>query len=190
MGHPVHTFPNALPEIVTKKLPNDQELKIRGVLRGDVPALAHIYCESYKVNGGGEHWTPERAALLLQHLIETDAKKVSVVALLGERIVSAAFGRIRPWESGKNILDGTELFVDPNLQKQGIANELLQERLHRAEVWGRATDVEIVTFALSEEPKGYHGRTGFRRVEELQIMSTPVEVVKAGLARRSNKEDK
>jgi predicted N-acetyltransferase YhbS len=187
MGHPVNNRPDALPDVVRVTLPDKQELIIRGARPSDIRALSHIYCESYAVNGADENWTPKSATGLLTKLYR-DNPGLSLVAQVGQTIVGATFGNTRPWESGKTILEGKELFVSPSWQKHGIANELLKERIHRAEVWGHANQVEIITFSQTPEPQGFHERTGFRKEEDLQIMSAPLSVIKEGLNHRSGKE--
>jgi predicted N-acetyltransferase YhbS len=187
MGHPVRKLPLALPSEVKTTLPDGRTLVVRGVSPTDIPELSEIYCKSYEVNGGDEHWTPESASRLLRKLYE-DNPGLSLVAQVGEHIVGATFGNIRPWESGKVILEGKELFVHPDWQKHGVGNELLKERLHRAEVWSGATEVEIVVFTETEQPQKFHRESGFKTVESLQIMSATTADVEAGLQRRSKKE--
>lgn len=184
MGHPVANKPNALPDKVNVELSNGEKLVIRGASRVDIPALAEIYCRAYEVNGADEHWTPESAARLLSKL-SSDYPGLSLVAEIEGKVVGATFGNIRPWESGKVILEGKELFVDPEWQKHGIATELLKERLHRAEVWGGANEVEFITFTDESGPQGFHERSGLKPIPELQIMAGSVKDVKEGLEKRS-----
>ncbi len=185
MGHPVNKT-KALPNQVQSQLPDGRILTIRGLLPTDIPQLAEVYCKAYEVNGADEHWTPESAAALLRKLY-TDYPGLSIVAQVGNEIVGATFGNIRPWESGKVILEGKELFVHPEWQKLGIGNELLRERLNRAEQWQKVTEVEFITFTDPEGPEGFHSRSGLAPVPELQIMSGPVEDVRFGLNKRSRR---
>ncbi len=186
MGHPVDQSARALPSEVTTTLSNGDVLTIRGISPGDIPDLAQIYCESYKANGADEQWDPESASRLLTKLYRSNPG-LSVVAVVNEGVVGAAFGDIRPWESGKVILEGKELFVHPDWQKLGIGTELLKERLHRAEVWGGANEVEFITFTAPEGPQGFHENSGLYPVPELQIMAGDVETYRASLNNRSRK---
>ena len=181
MGHPISHLPWALPDKVKSRLPNGNELLIRGVNSSDMPELSQIYVRAYEKNGADEKWTPGSAHKLLESLHHTKPG-LSLVAEIDGKIVGATFGNIRPWESGKVILEGKELFVDPNYQKLGIGNELLKERIHRAEVWSGANEVEIITFATTREPKGWYERLGYKPVTELQIMSGETSEIKKRLS--------
>lgn len=183
MGHPINKLPWALPDKVSSELSGGQRLIIRGLNHSDISELSQIYTRAYEKNGADEEWTPESAAKLLENLYHKNPG-LSLTAQVDGKVVGATFGDIRPWESGKIVLEGKELFVDPKYQKLGIGNELLRERIHRAEVWGGANEVEIITFATTKEPKGWYERLGYHPLTELQIMSGSTSEIKRGLSRK------
>ncbi|MDP2632193.1 MAG: GNAT family N-acetyltransferase [Candidatus Curtissbacteria bacterium] len=187
MGHPVGNMP-AVPSQVKITLKDGRELLLRGAERDDIPWLGGIYARVYDPANFdvGETWTPKTATQTLEDLDGKDPS-LSLVAEMDGRIVGGILGGTKRWQ-GKNVLEIKEVFVNPGFQQRGIGKELMKECLHRARVFDKVKDIELVTFADRGHARFWYGELGFRPAEGLQTMYAKADEITNSLSPRSSAE--
>ncbi len=122
-----------------------EELNIRLLKSDDFDALVQL--DSILLNGEErkDYWEKKFAVFRLRH------PNLSLVATMGDRVVGYVMGNISGWEFGvKAGIGWVELIgVHPDVQKKGIAKQLILELLRQF----KALNVKVVyTMVVATDP--------------------------------------
>lgn len=99
-------------------------MNIRETLREDIPACADILCSVYNNDMWQCRWTKETAMEYLTDFFETK-KFVGYVLEENGEILGGIFAREKVWWNNSEVFI-EEMFVKPELQRQGCGTLLLQ----------------------------------------------------------------
>lgn len=116
--------------------------KVRRWTPEDEDEVVAGFIDTYNAEPWNDAWAPETAA---QYLAEFRAmpRAIALVALLGERVVGAAYFHARTWQDGSEIYID-EFFVFPQAQRRGVGRALVAAiRAVAAEVG--AADLTLLT---------------------------------------------
>jgi len=151
------------------------KIKIRQMVKADIPLLADIYTRAYAIYRKWERWNKKAAHDLLEYWINRQPDLAFVVEYDG-KIVGAFVAGIKPWWDGNHLVDG-EIFVDPNYQKKGFGTSLLKFALERAVEKYNVKIWEAITFKKTDFPLNWFKKFGFKEITEWAIMSCDVNKV-------------
>jgi len=146
---------------------------IRNVELRDIEELAPIYKELYDDADIGEFWTIENAKKLLKYFYDRQ-KDLFFVAEEDGKAIGAVMSNLKPWFDGYRLND-TEIFVSKNYQHRHIANDLYKKHLTTAKIKYDCKVIEFHTYGDENEfPQNWYKRIGFKKDEELIIMSADI----------------
>lgn len=146
---------------------------IRNVKLEDIHALAPIYKELYDDADIGEFWTIENAEKLLKYFYDKQ-KDLFFVAEEDGKAIGAVMSNLKPWFDG-NRLNDTEIFVAKEYQHKHIAKDLYKCHLEKARNIYDCKVIEFHTYGNENEfPQNWYKRIGFKKDEELIIMSANI----------------
>jgi len=149
---------------------------IRLVKKTDLKELAVIYKELYDNADIGENWTIEKAYELLLYWYDKQ-KDLFFVAEEDNKPIGAIVSGIKSWFDGLRLID-TEIFVSQNCQKKHVGKSLMIAHLSEAKIKYNVNMIEFHTYGDEDEfPQNWYNRIGFKKDEELIIMSANVENV-------------
>lgn len=149
---------------------------IRLVKKEDLNALAIIYKDLYDNADIGENWSVEKAYDLLLYWYDKQ-KDLFFVAEEDNNPVGAVVSGVKSWFDGLRLID-TEIFVSKEYQNRHIAKNLMLEHLKQAKIKYNVNVIEFHTYGDEDEfPQNWYNRIGFKKDEELIIMSASVENV-------------
>ena len=149
---------------------------IRLVKKEDLNDLAIIYKDLYDNADIGENWTIEKAYELLLYWFDKQ-KDLFFVAEEDNKPIGAIVSGIKSWFDGLRLID-TEIFVSQEYQGKHIAKNLMLEHLKEAKIKYNVNVIEFHTYGEENEfPQNWYNRIGFKKDEELIIMSANVENV-------------
>ena len=149
---------------------------IRNVEIKDIKELAPIYKELYDDADIGEFWSIESAENLLRYWYDKQ-KDLFFVAEEDGKAVGAVMSGVKPWFDGNRLID-TEIFVSKEYQNKHIANNLYKKHLSEAKEKYNCNVIEFHTYGDETEfPQNWYKRIGFRKDEELIIMSADISDV-------------
>ncbi len=149
---------------------------IRLVKKSDLNDLAIIYKDLYDNADIGENWTIEKAYELLLYWYDKQ-KDLFFVAEEDNKPVGAVVSGIKSWFDGLRLID-TEIFVSQEYQGKHIAKNLMLIHLKEAKIKYNVNVIEFHTYGAEDEfPQNWYNRIGFKKDEELIIMSANVENV-------------
>lgn len=146
---------------------------IRNVKLEDIQELAPIYKELYDDADIGEFWTIENAEKLLRYFYDRQ-KDLFFVAEEHGKAIGAVMSNLKPWFDG-NRLNDTEIFVAKEHQHRHIAKDLYKCHLETAKSIYGCKVIEFHTYGDENEfPQNWYKRIGFKKYEELIIMSANI----------------
>ena len=149
---------------------------IRNVKLEDIQELAPIYKELYDDADIGEFWTIENAEKLLRYFYDKQ-KDLFFVAEENGKAIGAVMSNLKPWFDG-NRLNDMEIFVSKEYQHKHIAKDLYKCYL---EIAKRIYDCKVIEFHTygdeDEFPQNWYKRIGFKKDEELIIMSANINEI-------------
>lgn len=146
---------------------------IRNVKLEDIKELAPIYKELYDDADIGEFWTIENAEKLLKYFYDRQ-KDLFFVAEEDGKAIGAVMSNLKPWFDG-NRLNDTEIFVSKEYQHKHIARDLYKCHLENAKNIYNCKVIEFHTYGDENEfPQNWYKRIGFKKDEELIIMSANI----------------
>lgn len=149
---------------------------IRKVKLEDIEQLAPIYKDLYDDADIGEYWTIENAVKLLRYFYDRQ-NDLFFVAEEDGKAVGAVMSNLKPWFDG-NRLNDTEIFVSKDYQHRHIANDLYRKHLTEAKEKYRCSVIEFHTYGDETEfPQNWYKRIGFKKDEELIIMSANINEI-------------
>ncbi|CAI9394199.1 GNAT family N-acetyltransferase [Microbacterium sp. T2.11-28] len=116
--------------------------EVRRWAPGDEEAVVAGFIDTYNGEPWNDAWVPETAA---QYLAEFRAmpRAIALVALLGDRVVGAAYLHARTWQDGSEIYID-EFFVFPQAQRRGVGRALVAAIRDAAAEIG-AADLTLLT---------------------------------------------
>ena len=162
---------------------------IRLVKKEDLNALAIIYKDLYDNADIGENWSVEKAYDLLLYWYDKQ-KDLFFVAEEDNNPVGAVVSGVKSWFDGLRLID-TEIFVSKEYQNRHIAKNLMLEHLKQAKIKYNVNVIEFHTYGDEDEfPQNLYNRIGFKKDEELIIMSASVENVLNELGYFNKESDK
>ena len=155
----------------------DMELDIRATIsKDDIKDLAVIYKELYDDVDIGEFWSIESAERLLNYWYDKQSDLFFVAEEDGKP-VGAVMSGIKPWFDGNRLID-TEIFVSNKYQGKHIANGLYKIHLETAVSKYDAKVIEFHTYGDENEfPQNWYNRIGFKKDNELIIMSGDIKEI-------------
>ncbi|MBQ7141372.1 MAG: GNAT family N-acetyltransferase [Bacilli bacterium] len=149
---------------------------IRLVKKSDLNDLAIIYKNLYDNADIGENWTIEKAYELLLYWFDKQ-KDLFFVAVEDDKPVGAIVSGVKSWFDGLRLID-TEIFVSEEYQGKHIAKNLMLVHLKEAKIKYNVNVIEFHTYGEEDEfPQNWYNRIGFKKDDELIIMSANVEKV-------------
>lgn len=149
---------------------------IRNVKLEDIKELAPIYKDLYNDADIGEFWTVENAEKLLGYFYDRQ-KDLFFVAEENGKAIGAVMSNLKPWFDG-NRLNDTEIFVSQEYQHKHIAKDLYKFHLESAKRIYDCKVIEFHTYGDEDEfPQNWYKRIGFKKDEELIIMSANINDV-------------
>lgn len=149
---------------------------IRNVRIEDIKELAPIYKVLYDDADIGEFWTIKNAEKLLQYFYDRQ-KDLFFVAEENGKAIGAVMSNLKPWFDGYRLND-TEIFVAKEYQNRHIAKDLYKKHLETAKNNYDCKVIEFHTYGdESEFPQNWYKRIGFKKDNELIIMSADINDV-------------
>lgn len=141
-------------------------MNIREMLREDIPACADILCSVYNNEMWQCRWEKETAVEYLTDFFE--AKKfVGYVLEENGEILGGIFAREKVWWNNSEVFI-EEMFVKPELQRQGCGTLLLQEVENYVKEKGLA-GLTLETNKYAPAP-GFYRKNGFQDNEYVIVM--------------------
>ena len=149
---------------------------IRLAKKEDINNLAIIYKDLYDDVDIGEFWSVESAEKLLNYWFEKQPDLFFVSEEDGKAI-GAVMSGVKPWFDGNRLID-TEIFVSNKYQGRHIANDLYRVHLETAVSKYDAKVIEFHTYGDEAEfPQNWYNRIGFKKDNELIIMSGDIKEI-------------
>jgi ribosomal protein S18 acetylase RimI-like enzyme len=149
----------------------NQPLQIRVPTRLELPAVCALAGELARMHHGfdpARFLLPERVEAGYERFFASelrDPHALVLAALLDDRIVGYAYGRLEP-RDWNMLLDAHgalhDLYVDPAARHRGVARRLVREALRRLEEMG-APRVVLHTAQANESAQRFFESLGFRR---------------------------
>ena len=152
------------------------EFSIRLVKKEEISTVAAIYTEAFNKVGIGEKWTQKKAEEFMNWWFEYQSN-LFFVAIHKGQIIGGIVAGIKPWWTGKNLVDA-ELFVHPDFQKQGIGKELLRALLKEAIRKYEIIEFESLVYKSHEFPFSWYRKLGMGETTLVHIAGKPKEILK------------
>ena len=147
---------------------------IRLVKKDDIKYLAPIYKDLYDNADIGENWSIEKAEELLNYWYNKQGD-LFLVAEEDNKPVGAIMSGVKSWFDGLRLVD-TEIFVSKEYQEKHLGKKLMLEHLKQAKIKYNVKTIEFHTYGDEKEfPQNWYSRIGFKKDDELIIMSADVE---------------
>ena len=147
---------------------------IRLVKKDDIKYLAPIYKDLYDNADIGENWSIEKAEELLNYWYNKQGD-LFFVAEEDNKPVGAIVSGVKSWFDGLRLVD-TEIFVSKEYQEKHLGKMLMLEHLKQAKIKYNVKTIEFHTYGDEKEfPQNWYSRIGFKKDDELIIMSADVE---------------
>ena len=144
-------------------------IPIRRMTETDLPGLAKIYCEVYRIFDVGEQWDEVSAGKLLHYWLLRQPD-LAFTAQSDNKLVGAFMAGIKPWWDGNHLVDG-EIFVHPDYQAKGVGTQLSKVVFQTAIEKYQATVWDTYTFAKHEFPLKWYQSLGFVPNEDWIMIS-------------------
>ena len=149
---------------------------IRLVKKEDIKDLAIIYKDLFCDVNVDENWTIEKAEELLTYWYNKQGDLFFVAEEDGKP-VGAIMSAVKSWFDGLRLID-TEIFVSNKYQGKHIANDLYRVHLKTAVSKYDAKVIEFHTYGDETEfPQNWYNRIGFKKDNELIIMSGDIKEI-------------
>lgn len=150
-------------------------MRIRLLKQKDIEEVVKLIIESYKKEDKSRIWTENIAREYLRRIYKLN-REVCFVAQEGEKIIGVALCRIRP-EFNKIKLISDMLLVHPEYRKKKVATKLLNKLLTKAKNKFNVTEIETSIYTLLDFPIIWYESIGFRKLKNIEILSTNIEKV-------------
>lgn len=147
---------------------------IRLVRKEDLDELAKIYKDLYGKSILNEDWSIEKSYGLL-NFFYTLQSDIFVVAEVDEKVVGSVMSIVKPWHDGNRLIE-TEIFVDKNYQRQGIASRLFHEHFKLAMEKYNAKIMEAHTYKEENGyPLNWYKKQGYKVINEWYIINGDIK---------------
>ena len=150
-------------------------MRIRLLKQKDIEEVVKLIIESYKKEDKSRIWTENIAREYLRRIYKLN-REVCFVAQEGEKIIGVALCRIRP-EFNKIKVISDMLLVHPEYRKKKVATKLLNKLLTKAKNKFNVTEIETSIYTLLDFPIIWYESIGFRKLKNIEILSTNIEKV-------------
>ena len=150
-------------------------MRIRLLKQKDIEEVVKLIIESYKKEDKSRIWTENIAREYLRRIYKLN-REVCFVAQEGEKIIGVALCRIRP-EFNKIKVISDMLLVHPEYRKKKVATKLLNKLLTKAKNKFNVTEIETSIYTLLDFPIIWYESIGFRKIKNLEILSTSIDKV-------------
>ena len=151
-------------------------ITVRLLEEKEIPQLAEVFMRSFNASAFEEKWTQETAEVFLNHFFKKQPD-LFFVAVADSKIVGGAVTEITPYWFG-NMMEKSELFVDPDFQNKGVSKKLLQTLLSESIKKYQATVFSGITTTKAEFPLSWYKKIGMKETDLVYIEGKPEEVLK------------
>jgi len=152
-----------------------QSCEVRLINEEDLPQVSSIYAEAFNGADVGEKWIQEKAEKFMKYWFERQSDLFFVATYEGQ-IVGGIVADILPWWDGPHLVDG-ELFVRPELQKQGIGQRLFETLLEEAIKKYQIVEIDGLAYKQHKFPLEWYKKIGFKETDLIHIYGNPQEVL-------------
>ncbi len=142
------------------------EYKIRKTAEGDLPKLAMIMKESFKLPPWNESWESERCLERLSDIFHMPSSVAFTLVDEKDVPLGALLGFLLPRPEGKEATL-LECFVDPSYMGKGLGSTLMQGAMLALEESG----VRNTMFYTSGTLDSFYSKFGFKRSENCYLMT-------------------
>ena len=150
-------------------------MRIRLLKQKDIEEVIKLIIESYKKEEKNRRWTENIAREYLRRIYKLN-REICFVAQEGEKIIGVALCRIRPEFNRLKIISDM-LVVHPEYRKKKVATKLLNKVLTKAKNKFSVTEIETSIYTLLDFPIIWYESIGFRKIKNLEILSTSIDKV-------------
>lgn len=145
-------------------------VNIRLVKKEDLMTLAKIYKDLYGKSILNEDWTREKSYGLLEFFYKLQSD-IFMVAEVDGKVVGAVMSIVKPWHDGNRLIE-TEIFVDNDYQRRGIASRLFHQHFRLAMEKYNTKVIEAHTY---QEENGYplnwYKKQGYKVINEWYVIN-------------------
>jgi len=134
-------------------------ITIRDFAEKDLSAVGEIYAKAFNNAIVGENWEPADASKLIA-CMHSHKPNIFIVAEVDGKIVAGFFASVKPY-FGENHLCDTDLFVDPDYQKQGVGKQMFIEMLKRGIQEYNVSGFQGISYSKHEFPGNWYSKLGF-----------------------------
>ena len=152
-----------------------QSCELRLIKEEDIPEVASIYVDAFTEADIDEDWTQESAEEFMNNWLDRQ-KDLFFVAIYEGQIVGGIVAGIKPWWDGKHLIDG-ELFVRPELQRQGVGTRLFITLLEEAIKKYNIVEIEGLADKGHEFPLKWYKELGIDETSLVHVAGKPQEVL-------------
>ena len=141
-------------------------IEIKGINKTHTLEYGEIYAKGFSAEPWNDPWKVEDAVIHVRELIES-RQSYGLECLIDNKVVGFILGSSMLFHYGRTF-EINDLAVDPDYQRRGIANQLLEQCLADIKDQGMV-GVHLITACEGILPAFYE-RYGFKKEEEVILM--------------------
>jgi len=150
-------------------------MNIRLAKKDDVSQITEVYMRAFNSANVGEKWTFEKSQEFMDFWLKIQPD-LFFVAESNNKICGGAVGLIKPFWDG-NYLTETELFVDPDFQKQGVGKNILKKLISEALNKYKIKSFDGLAYKNQKFPLEWYRKIGLEESKLVYLEGDPKEIL-------------